>query len=222
MAAGQRHREELAHRVITAQNAAGVFPGDRRARFRLCPGHLAVFAFTQRALGHEVQDPAAIVIAGEPVLHGGVFHLCVFMNDHLHHRRVQLVTVSYRGRAAFNVADIAAFIGNQDGAFKLAGFLRVNAKIGRQLHRAAHAFGDINKGAVRRHRGVERGEEVVIFRHHRAEIAFDQLGMIVNRFTKRAKDNALLREFFPVGRGDGYRVKNRVNRHLFALAHRHA
>ena len=35
--AGQRYREEFADRVIAAQNAAGVFPGDGRAGFRLGP-----------------------------------------------------------------------------------------------------------------------------------------------------------------------------------------
>ena len=37
MAAGQRHRKEFADRVIAAQDAAGVFPGDGRAGFRLGP-----------------------------------------------------------------------------------------------------------------------------------------------------------------------------------------
>ena len=70
------------------------------------------------------------------------------MDDDLYHRRVQLVAVAHRCRTAFDIADVAAFIGHQDGAFKLAGFFRVDAEIGRELYRAAHAFRHVDKGAV--------------------------------------------------------------------------
>jgi hypothetical protein len=39
---GQRHRVELAHRVVAQQDAARVFPGDRRAGLHLRPGNLRV------------------------------------------------------------------------------------------------------------------------------------------------------------------------------------
>ncbi|MNR55716.1 hypothetical protein D3C85_1761460 [compost metagenome] len=84
------------------------------------------------------------------------------MQDHFHHRRMQLIAVAYRSRAAFDVADIAAFVGDQDGAFELPGFGGVNTEIGRQFHGAAYALRHIDEGPVRGHRGVQRGEEVVV------------------------------------------------------------
>ncbi len=65
--------------------------------FLTASGHLAVFAFTQRAFGDEVQNPAGVVISGEPVLHRGIFHLGIFVNNHLDYRRMQLVAVAHRG-----------------------------------------------------------------------------------------------------------------------------
>ena len=104
-----------------AEYSSGI-SGNSGAGFRLRPGHFAVFAFAQRALGDEVQDTAGIAVAGEPVLHRGVFHLGVFVNDDLYHRRVQLVAVAHRGGAPFDIADVAAFVRYQNGAFKLSGF----------------------------------------------------------------------------------------------------
>ncbi|MOA31745.1 hypothetical protein D3C78_1529190 [compost metagenome] len=148
MAAGQRHREEFTDRIVALQDHARVFPGDCRAGFRLGPRHFRTRAFAQRTLGDEVEDTALAVTAGEPVLHRRIFHFGVFVQDHLHHRRVQLVAVTHRGRTAFDIADIAAFIGDQDGALELAGFGGVDTEIGRQFHRTAHALRHVNEGAV--------------------------------------------------------------------------
>ena len=144
------------------------------------------------------------------------------MNDHFNHRRVQLVAIAYRRRAAFNVAYIAAFVGDQNGALELAGFFRVDAEIGRQLHRAAYAFRNIDKGPVGGHRRVECGKEVVVARHHGAEVFLHQFRVIVDRLAERTEDNPLLRQLFAIGGSDGNRVKNGIDRHFPPLAHRHA
>src|SRR6202012_1207764 len=66
---GQRHRVELADRVVAAQDAAGVLPGDGRAGFDLGPGDLAALAAAVAAFGDEVVDAAAaVLVAGVPVL----------------------------------------------------------------------------------------------------------------------------------------------------------
>ncbi len=98
------------------------------------------------------------------------------MDDDFNDRGMQLIAVAHRRRAAFNIADVAAFIGHQNGAFKLPGLFGVDAEIGRQLHRAADALRHIDKGAVRSHRGVQRGKEVVIPRHYGAQILFTSSG----------------------------------------------
>src|SRR5207302_7563736 len=66
---GQGDRVELAHRIIALQDAARVFPGDRRAGLDLGPRDLGAAAPAGAALGHEVVDaPAAFLVAGVPVL----------------------------------------------------------------------------------------------------------------------------------------------------------
>ncbi len=130
MSTGQRNGIELADRIITTQNTARVFPGNRRTGFRLGPRHLAVFPFAQRPLGHKVQNAARVVVAREPVLYGGIFYFSIFMDDDFHYRGVELITVAYGRGAAFDITHIAAFIRHQNRALKLTGFLGVNAKIG--------------------------------------------------------------------------------------------
>src|SRR5690606_10335881 len=67
-------RVELALAVVTAQDAARIFPGDRRAGLDLGPGNLRAAAAAVAALGDEVVDAAfALGITGIPVLHGGIF-----------------------------------------------------------------------------------------------------------------------------------------------------
>src|ERR1700690_4417139 len=71
--AGHGDRIELAHRVVAAQDATGIFPGDRGAGFHLGPGNVRVVAAAFAALGDEVVDAAApVLVAGIPVLHGGI------------------------------------------------------------------------------------------------------------------------------------------------------
>ena len=124
------------------------------------------------ALGHEVVDAAvALLVAGIPVLHRRILDLRVVADRHqLDHRGVQLVLVAHRGRAAFEVADVRPFLGDDQRPLELAGVRRVDAEIGGQLHRAAHALGDVAERAVAEDRRVQGGEEVVVVRHHRAEV----------------------------------------------------
>src|SRR5690606_6415929 len=93
---GQCHRVELAGRVGADQHAGGVLPGDRRAGLDLGPDHLAARTTAFGALGHEVVDATdAVLVAGVPVLHGGVLDLRVVQGHQLDHRRVQLVLVAH-------------------------------------------------------------------------------------------------------------------------------
>src|SRR5207302_5210764 len=58
-AVGDRDRVELAARMIAAQDAARIFPGDRRAGLDLGPGDLGMATAAVAALGDEVEDAAA-------------------------------------------------------------------------------------------------------------------------------------------------------------------
>src|ERR1700733_14935151 len=59
IAIGNRDRIELAARIVAAQNAAWIFPGNGRAGLDLGPGNLRVLAAAIAALGDEIIDAAA-------------------------------------------------------------------------------------------------------------------------------------------------------------------
>ena len=104
----------------------------------------------QAALGDEVVDAAlAFLVAGVPVLDRRVLDRRVVVRDELDDRGVQLVLVAHRRGAAFEVADVRAFVGDDQRALELPGVLGVDAEVGRQLHRAAHALGDVARTSRR-------------------------------------------------------------------------
>src|SRR5690348_11961093 len=159
---GQGDGIAVADGVVALQNAARIFPGDRGAGFDLRPGNFRIDSGALAALGDEIVDPAtAFLVAGIPVLHGRILDLRVVQSDQLDDRGVQLVFIANRRRAAFEVADVGAFVGDDQGALELAGRSGVDAEISGQLHWAAHALRDVNKRAVSENGGVQRGEKVV-------------------------------------------------------------
>ena len=90
-------------------------------------------------------DAATAGVARVPVLDGRILDLRVVERDELDHRRVQLVLVAHRRGAAFEIAHIGALVGDDESAFELAGVALVDAEIGGQLHRAAHAWRHIDE-----------------------------------------------------------------------------
>src|SRR6185312_4879104 len=146
-----RHRDgvEFADTVLTVQHARWILPGDRRTGLHLGPGNLRPRATAGAALGDEVVDAAAALrVTRIPVLHCGVFDLRIVHRDQLYHRGMQLVLVTLRRRAAFQVADVAPFLGDDQRALELAGAACVDAEVGRQLHRATHSLGEVDEAAI--------------------------------------------------------------------------
>ena len=212
-----RHRDrvELAHRAVARQHAARIFPRHRRAGFDLRPRHLAVLALAQRALGDEVVDAAdAVLIARIPVLDGRVLDLGIVQRDQLDDRRVQLVLIAHRRGAAFEVGDVRPLVRDDQRALELAGIFRVDAEIGRQLHRAANALGNVDEGAVREDRRVERREIIIPLRHDLAQPFADQIGIFLDRLGDRTEDHARRFQLLAEGRRDRDAVEHRVNRDL--------
>ncbi len=223
---GERHRVELADGVLAGEDAARVLPGDRRAGLDLRPADPRIGAAAFAALGHEVVDAAdAVLVARVPVLHGRVLDVRVGQRDQLDDRGVQLVLVAHRRGAAFEVAHVAALVGDDQRALELAGLGRVDPEVRRQLHRAAHALRDVDERAVGEHRRVQRGEVVVRVGHDGAEVALDELRVLEHRLRERAEDHAGLRELVLERRGDRDAVEHRVDRdagEAGALVQRHA
>src|SRR5580658_143295 len=187
---GKRHGIEFADRVIADQQTAWIFPGDGGAGFDLCPGDLGVDSAAGAALGDEVVDTATpLLVAGIPVLHGGVLDLGVIERNQLNHGRVQLVGVAHRRGAAFQVTDVSTFVGDDQGTLELAGVLGVDAEIGGQLHGAAHALGNVAEGAIAEDGRIQGGKEIVGRGDHGAKIFLDQVRVIVDGFGEGAKDD---------------------------------
>ena len=175
------HRVELSLRVVAHEHTRRVLPGDGRTGLDLRPRQFGVGAAQLAALGHEVvHTAAALLVARIPVLHGRILHLGIFVHHNLHNGGVQLVLVAHRGGAPFEVAHIATIVAHNEGALKLSGVACIDAEIGGQLHRAAHATRYVDKRTVGKHRTVECCKVVVAIRHHRAEVLAHQFGIFAH------------------------------------------
>ncbi len=204
---------EFADRVVAAQNAARIFPGDGRTGFDLRPGNLGMRAAAIATLGDEIVDAAQpILVAGIPVLHRRIFDLGVIERHQFDHGGMQLVLVALGRGAAFEIGDVRALVGDDQRAFELAGLARIDAEIGGKLHRAAHALGDVDKSPVGKHRRIQRGEEIVVHRHDRAEIFPHQIGIVADRFGDRTENHARFVQLVLEGRGDRNGIEHRIDR----------
>ena len=217
---GDRDRIEFADRILAIEDAAGIFPGDRAAGLDLGPADLAALALAQRALGDEVVDPAlALGVARVPVLHCRILDLGIVERDQFDHRGVKLVLVALRRGAAFEVGNVGALVGHDQGAFELPGVFGIDPEIGRQLHRAAHALWNVDEGPVGKDRAVQGGKEVVMHRHDLAEPALHQVRVFADRFRNRKEDHPGLFQFLAEGGGDRNRIEHRIDRHLARAFH---
>ena len=124
---------------------------------------------------------------------------------------MELVFITHRRRAALQVAHVAAFVGDDEGAFELAGIRRVDAEIGRQLHRAADAFGHVAERAIAEDGGIQRREEVVGVRHHRTQVFLHQVWMFLHRLGEGAENDALFGQVLLERRGDRHAVHDRID-----------
>src|SRR5581483_8499118 len=85
------------------------------------------------------------------------------MGDQFHDRGVQLIFIAHGRRAAFEIAHGRAFVGNNQSALELPGLRGIDAKVGRKLHRTAHAFGNVAERPVAEDRGIERGKKMSVY-----------------------------------------------------------
>ncbi len=81
---------------------------------------ILLFSPSHRArLVTKLRIPPVLLSPGNQFCTSGVFHFRVFMDDDFNDRGMQLIAVAHRRRAAFNIADVAAFISHQNGAVQL-------------------------------------------------------------------------------------------------------
>ena len=128
---GYGYRVEFTDRIVASQDTAGILPGDGRTGLYLRPGDLASLALAQASFGHEVIDTAiAVLIAGIPVLNGGILHFGAVFHYYLHYGGMQLVLIAHRGGAAFEIRHIRLVVGHYQRALKLACSAGIDAEIG--------------------------------------------------------------------------------------------
>ena len=220
------HRVEFAHRSVSFQNHAGVFPGDRRAGFQLGPGDFCAISFTNAPLGDKIVNASApLVVAGVPVLNGGILDFRVGLGDDFHHGGVQLIFVAHRGGAAFEVTYVAPFFGDDQRTFELARPRLIDSEVRREFHGAANALRNVAKRAVGEDRGVQRGIEIVRVGHHGAHVFLHQFGMLLHGVAERTEDNSQFGQFFLEGRVHRYAVEHDVHgdaRQFFLFGQRNA
>src|SRR5436190_18351786 len=119
---GDRHRIELADRVVALEDAAWILPRDRRSGLDLRPRDLGVRTGTLAALRDEVVDPAlTLFVARVPVLDRRILDRGALERDELDDRGVELILVLHRRRAALEVAHIAALVRDDERPLELAG-----------------------------------------------------------------------------------------------------
>src|SRR5690606_25290836 len=177
---GQGNRVELAYGVVSAENAAGVLPGDGGAGLDLGPGNPGAWTPALTTLGDEVVDAAdTVLITRVPVLDGGIFDVGIVQRDELDDRRVELVLVPHRSCAALEVAHVGTFLRNDERALELACVHRIDAEVGRQFHGATYTLGDEHEGSVCEHSRVQCSEIVVTCRYDRTEILAHDFRMLL-------------------------------------------
>jgi len=210
--AGHGHGIEFGRGMIPLENGGRVLPGDGRPRLDLRPAEVAALAAADAALGDEVQDAAApLRIAGIPVLYRRIAHVGAFFNDDFHDRRMQLVLVAHRRRAALHVTEGRAFVRDDERPLELTGAAGVDAEITGEVHRAFHALGDIAEGTVGKDRGIERRIEIVPRGDDARKVFAHQVRMFAHRFGKGTENDAFFRKRPAEGRGHGHGIKNSVH-----------
>ena len=212
----QRDGVKLADRIFALEDAARILPRDRRARLDLRPRNLGILSPAMAALRHEVVDAALpVLVARVPVLDRGVLDLSVFQRDQLDDRRVELVLVPHRRRAAFEVGNVRALVRDDQRPLELAGLSRVDPEVGRQLDGTANAFRDVTERTVREDGGVQGGKKIIRVRDDRADIFPHQVRMLAHGFRERAENDAEVLQHFLVRGRDGHAVEHGIHGHAF-------
>ena len=93
----------------------------------------------------ELEEVLSEVFDSKPMI---VMQVDELESDEFDNRGVKLVFVAHRCRTAFEVAHIASRLGDDQGSLELSRVCGVDPEVGRELHRTAYAFRDIDERAI--------------------------------------------------------------------------
>ena len=117
---------------------------------------------------------------------------------------MELVLVAHRCGTTFKIADVGAFVANDERALELSRVAGIDAEIGGEFHWAAGVLWYIHKRTIAEHGGIEGSEIVVTIRNHLPKILAHQVGMVLHRLADGAENDAFLGELF---------LESRLHRH---------
>ena len=108
------------------------------------------------------------------------------------------VAVSNFGRgAAFHVGDLGTFVGDDQGALKLAEVFRVDAEVGLQWLLELHALGHVDEAAAGESRAIQGGKLVVGCRDDLAEVGAEDFRIFSRpRWSRRKMTPSFSRSSF--------------------------
>src|ERR1019366_7150577 len=159
--------EDFARRLRTHQIDRRVLHGETRTDVAVNPLDVR-FGFGPCALGHEVIDVV------RPVLDGGVGDARAGQGDELDDRGVQGVGRVDRRRAALDVVDLRTLVGDDERSLELTHVLSVDTEIRLERLVDVDAGRYVYECPATPHRGVQRGELLVVWRNDRAEVLSHQ------------------------------------------------
>ena len=182
--AGEGDREDLAVGALAEQVDRRVLHGQLRAEVAVDPLHRRVL-LGDRALGDQVED-----VLG-PVLDRRVADARARLGDDLDHRGVQRVGRVDRRRAALDVVDLRALLGDDQRALELAHVLGVDPEVGLQRHRDLDPGRHVDERAARPDGGVERRQLVVVRRDDRRPVLAHEVLVLAQGGVHVGEDHAL-------------------------------
>ena len=91
---------------------------------------------------------------------------------------MQRVAVVNRSGATFDVVNIRAFIGDDQGALELTHVLGVDSKVCLKRNLYVHTLWHVDEASARPNRGVQRSKLVVAGWNYCAEVLFENLWVL--------------------------------------------
>ena len=141
---------------------------------------------SESALGDEIEN-----VRG-PVLNSDVLDFRTLESHEFNHGAVECGCLKLRRGAAFHIHDLAAFVGNDERAFKLAKVFGIDAEVGLQWMLHLHSWRDVDERTTRKNSAVQSREFVVTGRDDFAEPLAEDLRMFLEPFGGSHKDHALV------------------------------
>ena len=104
---------------------------------------------------------------------------------------MERVLVVDGGRAALNIVDVRAFVGDDQRALKLAHCRRVDAEVRLQRDRHVNALGDVDEGSTGPGCRIQCRELVVTRGHALTEVLLEDLRVLAQAGVGVSEDDAL-------------------------------